>query len=240
MKKVILYILRLLGYRLVNVNFEKQSASAQEKEKFKWLKAFQLNTIIDVGANEGQFAEKILGVFPNAVFFCFEPLHSPFLRLQKKFGKNKKFTLYNFALGTEEGEVNMNRNEYSPSSSILEMDELHKSNFDYAVSTVTEKIKVKRLDDALRDQAIGWSLMKIDVQGYELYVLGGAEEVLSKVRVLIVEVSFYELYKGQPLFDDMYSYLKSRGFKYIGSIEQLLAPSDSKILQGDAVFVREG
>src|SRR5687768_18583673 len=48
-----------------------------EGEKFAWLKSYNIRHIFDIGANEGQFALKILTVFPEARIDCFEPLEGP-------------------------------------------------------------------------------------------------------------------------------------------------------------------
>ena len=54
-----------------------------------------------------------------------------------------------------------------------------------------------------------------------------------------MELSFKKLYENEPLFDEVYQIFKSFGFKYIGSFEQLLAPSDFEVLQQDAIFLNE-
>jgi hypothetical protein len=80
--------------------------------------------------------------------------------------------------------------------------------------------------------------VKIDVQGYEDRVIAGGDAVISRSKAMIVEVSFQELYEGQPLFDDIYQRLKQKGFAYMGNLYQLLNPADAAVLQADALFVR--
>jgi hypothetical protein len=79
--------------------------------------------------------------------------------------------------------------------------------------------------------------LKIDVQGYELNVLRGAEKTLIDVDIILIETSFYELYKNQPLFKDIYDFLSNRGFDYYGSFEQLYDLRDGRILQADSIFI---
>jgi hypothetical protein len=81
-------------------------------------------------------------------------------------------------------------------------------------------------------------LIKIDVQGYEMQVLKGGERVIQSADVIIIETTFVPLYKDQPLFADIYNYFTSRGFRYAGNIEQLLAPINNQILQADAIFIK--
>ena len=81
-------------------------------------------------------------------------------------------------------------------------------------------------------------MIKIDVQGYEDKVIGGAVETISKAKAIIVEVSFRELYEGQPLFEKIFGLLSEKGFSYFGNLYQLLSPVDGAPLQADALFVR--
>lgn len=205
--------------------------------KFEWLKSYNFSHIIDVGANEGQFAGSISTIFPETNIFCFEPIKLVFDQLCNNFKGNPHFKFYNYALGENDEDKEIFVNEYSPSSSLMEMMDLHKNSFEYARKTVPEVIKVRQLDSFFTDVVMPSLLLKLDVQGYEMYVLKGGPKLVGHSRVIIIETSFYPLYHGQPLFGDIYSYLTNLGFEYLGNIEQLNAPIDQKILQADAVFV---
>ena len=224
--------------KVVDSNAKRILYYEKEGKRFEWLKEFNFKTIIDIGANEGQFAGKILTVFPDALLHCFEPLPAVFSQLKIYFNSNPNVVLYNYGLGSRDEEKMIFKNEYSPSSSFLEMLDLHKSNFDFAVGVAPENISIRRLDDFFEKSIIRPLLLKIDVQGYEKYVLDGGKTVVQQADVVIIETSFYQLYKGQPLFDDIYQYLIKLGFQYAGNVEQLIAPTDKKILQADALFIR--
>ena len=81
-------------------------------------------------------------------------------------------------------------------------------------------------------------LVKIDVQGFEKQVIEGGKNVLSKARIIILEVSYEPLYLGQPTFKEIYDELYSLGFEFHGNIEYLRNPKDLSILQSDALFIR--
>jgi FkbM family methyltransferase len=55
-------------------------------------------------------------------------------------------------------------------------------------------------------------VLKLDTQGSELGVLQGGQDTLATVRFLEVEVEFNPMYAGQPLFSDVDSFLRQRGF----------------------------
>jgi tRNA G46 methylase TrmB len=119
LNKIKIYInnfFRLFGYQLTKAPFSKSQIKSGH---FKWLQKFGIKTIIDIGANEGQFIDKISKILPDANIYSFEPLKDSFVKLKKNTRNNKNITAYNFALGDEEKENIINRNEYSPSSSLL-------------------------------------------------------------------------------------------------------------------------
>jgi hypothetical protein len=81
-------------------------------------------------------------------------------------------------------------------------------------------------------------LLKIDTQGFEKNVLLGGERTLPQIKIIIVELSFAELYRGQPLFPEINRWLEERGFQYRGSWgSQLNNPKDGMPLQQDGIFI---
>ena len=75
-------------------------------------------------------------------------------------------------------------------------------------------------------------------QSSSILPMAVGEQLLDKTKAIIVEVSFSELYEGQPLFDRIFELLSRKHFKYMGNLYQLLNPIDSAPLQADALFVR--
>ncbi|MGC1295626.1 MAG: FkbM family methyltransferase, partial [Alloacidobacterium sp.] len=68
---------------------------------------YPVNTIFDVGANEGESTLEALNKFPKARVVSFEPHPTTFATLMAKVGGNPRFKGFNFALGTDVGEVEM-------------------------------------------------------------------------------------------------------------------------------------
>jgi len=207
--------------------------------RLSYFKTFDFLTVLDIGANTGQFVKEIRQILGDIQIYSFEPLKECFETLEKKFGKGNKFKAFNYALGEIEKEVEMNKSAYTPSSSILSMSETHKNLFPHTKEQTTEKIKIKRLDDVRGElNLLKEILIKVDVQGFEDKVIEGGKETFKKAKVILIENSFVELYEGQPLFDDTYQRLKSLGFKYRGNTQQKIDKKSGQIISEDSIFTK--
>src|SRR5262249_21391438 len=152
-----------------------------------------------------QFAEQIHAILPEAAIYSFEPLRECYEQLLRNMGHVPKFRAFNFALGSEATETKIYKAEFTPSSSILRMMELHKQSFPFTTKASLEKIAIKRLDDVTGDLELAKNiLIKIDVQGFEDRVIAGGQKTIQMAKLLILETSFEPLYENQPLFDTIY------------------------------------
>ena len=221
--------LNLLGLDLVRYNPHYSSGA------YAYIASLNIKTVIDIGAHSGEFARMIKQVLPDAAIYSFEPLKDEFQLLDQ----TRAGTAFNCALGDHNGSIEIHRSAYSQSSSILPMATLHKEAFPDSADHTAETVEIKRLDDALAGFSLQPEiLIKIDVQGYEDKVIAGGEQLIDKTEAIIIEVSFRELYEGQPLFDRVFELLSRKRFKYMGNLYQLLSPLDGAPLQADALFVR--
>jgi len=216
------------------------AALSQKYNPNHWLVAAGIQTVLDVGAHMGEFAQRIAIMLPDAELVCFEPLQEPFDKLTARFAGNTRVRTFRCALGEQPGQFEMHHNEYAPSSSLLPMANLHKKSFAFAVKSKPETVEVRRLSDVVRELKLRDPiLLKLDVQGFEDKVIHGGEDVVARAKIIIVEVSFQTLYLGGPLFDDIYRMMTARGFSYRGNFEQLVSPNDRQVLQADAIFCRK-
>jgi FkbM family methyltransferase len=144
-----------------------------------------------------------------------------------------------FALGETEGEVVMHLSAREDSSSLLPVGERQVSTFPGTDEVGTTRAHVRSLDNVLADrELVHPALLKVDVQGFELPVLRGAERTLESFVQILVEASFVELYKGQALFPDVSHHLEEHGFHLVsGSISA--SDSSGRWLQGDFLYERE-
>ena len=196
-------------------------------------------TIIDVGANRGMFSKTSNYLFKDAKIIAYEPLKDCYEELKKLNKKIPFFECYNYAIGNKKAKGQIFKSSYDYSSSLLEMADLHKEAFPVSEKTSFEDIEITSLDEALFDKDLEKPiLIKIDVQGYENFVIEGGTKILEKTDIIICELSFYKLYQNQVLFKDVYNQLINLNFRFLGPVGELLHPEISSILQIDGLFVK--
>ena len=243
-KQFILHVLRRNGYELTRVAQTAPSpATAKSTVHYPstlWLEPFAIRTILDIGANSGDFAVTMASRFPEARIYSFEPLARVYAELVGKTAGETRCTPIHCALGDTDSEVEMRPCSYSPSSSLLPMTDVHREAFPFTAGEGSpERIRVRRLDHVAPELDMRDGLLvKIDVQGFEAHVIGGGPQTLRRAQAIIVETSFAPLYKGQPCFDAIYRSLRDLGFEYAGNWEQLPDPKTGRMLQADAIFLR--
>lgn len=199
-----------------------------------------IDTVIDGGANRGQFAMQIRRAGFRGNIHSFEPLKSEYLSMQKSAKGDSKWTCYNMALGAEDGTADINVSNLSVSSSLLQMTPAHHTP-DFDTSYIrTEKVTVRSIDSVFPDiTSIGRSVfLKLDVQGFEYEVLRGAVNALPHIEFVQAELSFVVLYDGEKTFSDFVRYMESLGFTIV-YVEQAFTDSSTCFaLQCDVIFHR--
>ncbi len=236
MKKLINRLLRPTGYKFTRIKTDNC-----DEIKYLWLKEFNIKSILDVGANEGQFALDIYKTLRDAKIYSFEPLSMTYSILKKNISPNRNMKAFNFALGDFNGQSNIYRNDYSPSSSMLELGQKHLESYPDNNKVTSEEISVRKLDDFLADSNIsleGNVLLKLDVQGFEDKVLVGAKETLKGVKIIFVEVSFWEMYKTQALFEEIFFLLRDLGFIYRGNYNVAFNNKTGLPIFSDGIFIK--
>ncbi len=230
-------ILGMAGYRIVRK--DPDIRHDLERGRYDWLRRRGIRTVLDIGANVGQFSSMIRTILPGPHIHAFEPLASCRTELLMRTPSLEPISIHPFALGETDTEGSMHRTSAAASSSLLRLAPRHREAFPGARPAGDEPVQVTKLDSIAPSLELSAPiLLKADVQGYELRVLQGAEETLRLVDVLVLETSFVELYDGQPLFDDVYRYVFERGFTYHGSIERIVDPRNGEVLSEDSVFLR--
>lgn len=202
------------------------------------LAPYDFKTIVDIGANRGQFTLLAAGLFPAAAIIAFEPLVEPFRKLIEVTAGLPRVRPVNAAIGATRTALSMNVSKRDDSSSLLPIGALQEEIFPNTGRARTEEVRIGPLADYLTVGDIERpSLLKIDVQGYELEVLKGSADLLDHIDVVYVEASFVELYEGQPLAGEVLDALAKHGFCERAR-HNLSTDHDGRPVQADFLFER--
>ena len=202
------------------------------------LRRLTCRTVLDVGANRGQFALAAKRCFPDAQVLSFEPLVEPATKFRATFCRDSSVTLYEAAIGPQSGNATIHISRRDDSSSLLPITAQQGKLFPGTQESGTRIIRVAPLRDLIEPEClVSPVLLKLDVQGFELQALAGCEDLLGRVAFVYVECSFVELYSGQAFADEVIRYLQGRGFTLDG-IYNLTYDRDGRVIQGDFLFVR--
>lgn len=197
-------------------------------------------TILDVGANVGQFSVASAKLFSNAQVHSFEPVPRCFEELRRNISGLGNVVAYPFALGDSEGEIEFRVNSHSHSSSALPLAQAHRNAFPEAREADRIKVKVLTLDLVFANVELPRPvLLKLDVQGYESQTIRGSIETLKRIDYVILEASFKQMYEGELLFMEIVRMMEGQGFRFERPTGWLVAPDSGEILQMDALFIRE-
>lgn len=202
-----------------------------------------INLVFDVGANVGQFGSELRLYDYHDEILSFEPQSGAYQQLRAAAAADAKWQVYNYAFGELPGTTTINLSQNSHSSSLLPMLAAHLESAPESAYIGQEEIEVRTLDEFWQEHGTTYSdrtiMLKIDVQGFEKYVLAGAATFLPCVSLVQLEMSLVELYNDEMLYLDMMAYLNFLGFSQLLSlIPGHSNPKTGRLLQVDGVFGR--
>jgi FkbM family methyltransferase len=203
----------------------------------------ECRTIVDLGANEGQFLFSALAYYPSPRCLIVEMLPDLAARLRDdaRLADRRRFVVVQAAVGEREHEQPVLRSVHSQASSLLP---LHREAAGLYGIDLTQfeagSVRVRTLDALCAEHGFGEvDLLKIDVQGYEERVLRGAPITLAHTRRLIIEVEYVPVYQGQMLADGIRAAVERAGFEYVCNVTEYRS-AEGILLHADALFRRPG
>ena len=195
-------------------------------------------TVVDIGANRGQFALVARHNFPNANIISFEPLPEPAEVFHRVFSFDSAVTLHKAAIGLVTGQYSMHVSARDDSSSLLPISSLQEKMFPGTSEVGTVDVRVAPLTTFVNENDIvNPAMLKLDVQGFELDALRGCVPLLSKFEWVYCECSFVELYTGQKLAADVIDWLSNKGFRIVGMYNPAY-DREGLAIQADFLFQR--
>lgn len=202
---------------------------------------FEVDMVLDVGANIGQFASELRSAGYQGEIISFEPLSRAWQVLEKAASRDARWQVHpRSAIGDHDGESVINIAGNSVSSSVLPMMESHSSAAEGSAYVGSEPVPLFRLDSVAPKYLANAHrpFLKIDTQGFEWQVLDGARETLPLVQGILCELSLVPLYESQRLWMDIIRRLENDGFTLWSIQRGFTDPRDGRLLQIDATFFR--
>lgn len=209
------------------------------------LKLFNVDLVLDVGANIGQYGSGLFNCGYGGKLISFEPLskaHEKLMRhAARSVGDGKWVVHPRCAVGEACGEIEINVSSNSVSSSLRPMLHAHLSVAPESRYVKKERVPIVTLDSIASSfiNAGHRIFLKLDTQGYEAQVLAGAKALLPDVCGIQLELSIIPLYEGQELWLEMIEQLGMLGFKLWSLYPGFADPQTGRNLQIEGVFVRE-
>jgi FkbM family methyltransferase len=218
-----------------------ESSNSERALAWRLMRASRADVVVDVGANEGQYALSLLSIRDDLRIVSFEPLSSAQLALRARARRYRNWTVAErMALGSGAGTARLFVSGNSLSSSLLPMQNAHLRAAPESAYVREETTPVERLDQVAGNY---WSssdtlLLKIDAQGYEADVLAGAQEIMRKVVGIQTEISLVPLYDGQLLACDTIRQIEALGFRLFAINSDFRDPVSHALLQANAFFIK--
>jgi len=199
----------------------------------------EIDLVVDVGANRGQFSLAVRRWQPRAEIVAFEPLSGPADKYERLFAGDSRVRLHRIAIAPAAGRMPMHISGSEDASSLLAIGALQAKHFPGTRATDETMVDAAPLTDFVDAKRIAKSaLLKIDVQGFELEVLKACGALLPLFSWIYVEASFVPLYDGQSLVDEVIAHLDRAGFKLAGVFNLQTTAEERLPLQADFLFER--
>lgn len=201
-KRFIRPSIRALGYDL----------RQRRPELIDFLRTRDINLVIDVGANRGQFGARLRSDGYRGLIESFEPASAPYRELQRRTTNDKKWKARNVALGEYRGRAKLNVSKSDTFSSFLDQTTNAAAFERNSAVNHTEDVEIVRLDDLFQLQTSDRAFLKIDTQGFEKSVLCGAPIAVKSILGILLEIPVVHMHANVWSLEEALAFMKSIGF----------------------------
>jgi FkbM family methyltransferase len=204
------------------------------------MRDLQLEWLVDVGANRGQFGTLMRRAGFERRIVSLEPVADAYASLQEVAAADPLWTVEQRAVGATPGRQVIHVAGNSVSSSLLPMGERHLELSSESAYTRDEEVEVTTVEAVVAAHGIdaSRSMLKADVQGFESAVLDGAGPELERFAMLELELSLLELYEGQELLPELITRVTEAGFVLWTFFPAYIDKVNKRMWWADGLFVR--
>jgi FkbM family methyltransferase len=240
-KKQVARFAEQLGYHIIPKWRMRDLAFAQHLGKL--LQHYEVDALIDVGANRGQYRDFLrMEVGYAGPILSYEPQPACYEILRQRSRDEASWEIRNLALGASPGELSLNVTAGDSMSSFLQPENTHVNGFEkWSLVRETVVVPVTTLDAELELAQNSWLqerriYLKLDTQGFDLNVLRGARESLSRVVAVQSELSVKPMYQNMPDFREVIDFLAAAGFELSG-VFPVNHDANLAVIELDGVFI---
>ena len=208
------------------------------RPRVRFLSSIGATTLLDVGANRGQYARALRAAGYEGRIISFEPVAEPYRELCGHAAADPLWEVLPFALSDVDDEADINVAENTAGSSFLTVGGRLTESYSEMAFVGSERVRRRRLDGLAPTMSVSDAFLKLDVQGYERWVLEGAGDALGRIRGIELELSFEPMYEGEATFLEMTNALDDLGFALAATLPGVEDRSTGLPLQVDALFAR--
>lgn len=223
--------------KVTGLRFQPSSKSRLNTTRKSTLTHFNIQHVLDVGANKGQYAQEIRSLGFKGQIHSFEPT-SYYEHLLKASEGDNHWQTYRFGFGATSGKLEMYiASNDGESSSLLKPKNIMAQGFGISFEK-TEEVEIKTLKEFLDLNFFSDIYLKIDTQGNEMNVLLGLSDKINQVSVIEFESALISLYEGETGHYEIAQYLISHGF----NVKQMVIThwnQNKETISLDSIFVRD-
>jgi FkbM family methyltransferase len=243
LRRIVRSVINWLGYEIRSKDFDPEANFILPRHLLKLFELLKINCVIDVGANQGQYALMLRSFGYKGHIISIEPIRETYALLRKETENDKLWQAYSFALGAENSIKQFNVCKRSKFSSFLVTSVYSKKVYGQSpLLDHVEQVEMKRLDSVMdelvKEIASPHIILKMDTQGYDIEVLKGASGCIDRIMAIQTELSVLPLYESMPRYNDALLYLESLGFHITGFFTVIRDPASLRLIEMDCVMTR--
>lgn len=211
----------------------------QREQLAIFLEMYGVDCVIDVGAHEGQYAQRLRAGGYRGRIVSFEPTPAAFAELERAAARDSDWEVRRVALGREDGTTTMHAVP-GTLSSILPPTKFGAGRYPKLAEPEEITVELRRLDGMLDELLAGAQrpFLKLDTQGYDLDVFAGAGERVKDFVGVQSELALMEIYKGMPRLPEALAVYEEAGFEIAALYPISRQTKTARVLEYDAVLVR--
>lgn len=211
------------------------NAKRSKFKDLKYLSPTKSPVIVDGGAHCGESIKRFIDIFDKPTIHAVEANPNRASMLKRKYCSYENIYIHNVALGPNKDVQKLNISNDDISSSVLGPTSENVSTFGEGVKT-SSQLEIRQVPlDVLVESPV--DIIKLDLQGYELPALWGADRHLESSSLLLSETAFRPMYEDQQLFCELSEYAKKKEFE-IFNFYDLYTSSAGKIAEADVIFTK--